>query len=87
MLLINCPWCGPRAEDEFIWGGEAERSRPIQPDELNDAEWADYLYNRTNAKGWVRERWYHTRGCGLWFKLDRDNVTHDVNDISSEHRS
>ncbi|MDE0284484.1 MAG: sarcosine oxidase subunit delta, partial [Gammaproteobacteria bacterium] len=27
MLLIPCPWCGPRNEDEFLNGGEADKRR------------------------------------------------------------
>ena len=44
MLLIECPWCGPRAETEFSYGGEAGIVRPADPDTLSDAEWADYLF-------------------------------------------
>ncbi|MEB0164296.1 sarcosine oxidase subunit delta, partial [Glaciimonas sp. CA11.2] len=29
MLLITCPWCGPRAESEFHCGGEADIARPL----------------------------------------------------------
>jgi sarcosine oxidase subunit delta len=31
MLLIECPWCGPRDEIEFSYGGEAHRVRPGDP--------------------------------------------------------
>ena len=40
MLLIDCPWCGPRDEIEFSYGGEAHRARPADPQLLTDAEWA-----------------------------------------------
>jgi sarcosine oxidase subunit delta len=26
----------------------------------------------------VRERWRHSFGCGLWFKLVRDTATHEI---------
>ena len=32
MLLIECPWCGPRQETEFFCGGEAHLSRPADVD-------------------------------------------------------
>ena len=32
MLLIPCPWCGPRAEVEFTCGGEAHIERPVDAD-------------------------------------------------------
>ena len=37
MLLIHCPWCGPRDETEFRCGGEAHIARPADPDALTDA--------------------------------------------------
>ena len=51
MLIIQCPYCGERPEIEFHHGGEAHIGRPVDPGALTDAEWADYLYNRTNPKG------------------------------------
>ena len=78
MLLIPCPWCGPRDESEFAYGGEAHIARPAEPDALTDAEWADYLFMRTNPKGAHRERWVHAHGCGRWFNVARDTVSHDI---------
>src|SRR5919204_587797 len=51
MLLIPCPWCGPRDEIEFHYGGEAHIARPPDPDALDDRAWADYLFMRSNPKG------------------------------------
>lgn len=78
MLLIPCVHCGPRAEIEFDFGGEARRPRPLDPAALSDDEWADYLYARTNPNGWSEERWIHSGGCGQWFILVRDTVSHEV---------
>ena len=78
MLLIECPWCGPREESEFHCGGEAHVARPERPEALSDAEWADYLFMRTNPKGRHRERWVHEAGCGRWFNVERDTVTHEI---------
>ena len=78
MLNIPCPWCGLRAEIEFSAGGEAEVIRPEAPLEITDEEWADYLYNKKNIKGWHRERWYHTHGCRRWFNLERNTITHEI---------
>lgn len=78
MLEIPCPWCGPRNENEFICGGEAQRKRPISPDSESDQAWSDYLYNNANPKGVVREWWWHVSGCTLWFQVDRDTVTHKI---------
>ena len=37
-----------------------------------------YLFFRDNPKGSHAERWRHSYGCGLWFNLLRDTVTHEV---------
>lgn len=78
MLLINCPWCGERAESEFSYGGEAGIVRPAKPDELSDAEWADYVFNRKNPKGAHTELWNHAQGCRRWFAAERDTVTYVI---------
>jgi sarcosine oxidase subunit delta len=74
MLLVPCPYCGPRPEIEFHCGGEAHIRRP-DPATATDQEWTDYLYYRTNPKGRHRERWCHAQGCGRWFNAIRDTVT------------
>lgn len=78
MLLIHCPWCGPRDEIEFAYGGEAHRVRPADPSALSDAEWADFLFLRANPKGAHRERWVHAHGCRRWFNVERHTVTHEI---------
>ena len=78
MLLIPCPWCGPREEIEFSYGGEAHIARPKSPDKLSDAEWADYVFMRSNPRGEYRERWVHAHGCRRWFNAVRDTVTHEI---------
>ncbi len=78
MLLIECPWCGPRAETEFSYGGEAGIVRPADPDALSDAEWADYLFFRANPRGAHRELWNHAAGCRRWFGVERDTVTYGI---------
>ncbi len=78
MLLIDCPYCGPRAEIEFRCGGESHIQRPGPHTDVSDAEWADYLFYRENPKGEHRERWFHTAGCRRWFNVARDTVTHHI---------
>ena len=75
MLLIPCPWCGPRPENEFRYGGEAHVARPLDPAAVDDATWAAYLYRRTNPKGRHAERWRHLYGCGRFFNCVRGTVT------------
>ena len=75
MLLIPCPWCGPRPESEFHYGGQAHIARPANPAGATDEEWAAYLYLRANPKGAHAERWRHQHGCGRFFNCVRDTVT------------
>ncbi len=76
MLLIPCPWCGNRAETEFFCAGQVRppRSKFIQ---ANDEEWIQFLSYRDNKAGVLEEYWWHEKGCGEWFTLCRNNVTHD----------
>ena len=78
MLLIECPWCGKRAETEFSYGGEGGISRPQDPYALSDAEWADYLYARNNHHGLHRELRNHAQGCRRWFEVERDTVSYRI---------
>jgi heterotetrameric sarcosine oxidase delta subunit len=77
MLLIPCPWCGPRDETEFKYGGQAGIVSPTDPDALTDEEWVEYLFLRDNPKGPFRERWYHVAGCRRWFDRTRDTFTYE----------
>ena len=74
MLLIPCPWCGPRPENEFRYGGQAHVVRPADPASADDATWAAYLYFRDNPKGRHAERWRHVHGCGRFLNCVRDTV-------------
>jgi heterotetrameric sarcosine oxidase delta subunit len=51
MLLIECPYCGVRAETEFAYGGEGGIARPLQTETLSDEQWGDYLFMRKTPKG------------------------------------
>lgn len=51
MLLIPCPWCGPRDEAEFHYGGQAHVPYPEDPSAVSDEDWARYLFFRDNPKG------------------------------------
>jgi len=75
MLLIPCPHCGVRPENEFRYGGEAHIARPPRPTELDDAAWAEFLYLRTNPKGVHVERWRHIHGCARFFNAVRHTVS------------
>ena len=75
VMLIPCPYCGPRDETEFRYGGQADVAYPGDPEALDDAEWAAYLFLRDNPKGPFAERWVHIAGCRRWFNVTRDTLT------------
>lgn len=78
MLLIKCPWCGPRDEHEFRFGGESHLVRPGPYSEVSDETWTEYLHFRHNTKGVHQERWLHAFGCRRWFDITRSTVTHEI---------
>ncbi|MFO1540418.1 MAG: sarcosine oxidase subunit delta [Chloroflexota bacterium] len=78
MLRIRCPWCGPREEVEFRYGGQAHIAFPADAEAISDDAWADFLFRRDNPRGAFRERWVHAAGCRRWFNAERDTVTHAI---------
>ena len=76
MLRITCPYCGTRDETEFKFGGESHITRPKL--ESGIEEWTDYLFNKDNPKGIHCEMWLHKYGCGRWFNIVRDTVSHEI---------
>jgi len=81
MLLISCPWCGPRDEIEFRYGGQAHVAYPADTSAVDDEEWGRYLFVRDNPKGVFRERWRHSSGCRRWFNVVRDTTTNRIVDV------
>jgi sarcosine oxidase subunit delta len=75
MLVITCPYCGPRPEIEFAHGGEAHIARPHDPSSLGVEDWTEFLYMRANPKGLHAERWRHLHGCARFFNALRDTTT------------
>jgi len=82
MLRIPCPYCGVRDQDEFRYGGEAPIVRPVDPEKASDEDWGRYLFYRDNVKGIQLERWLHSHGCGQWFLVRRDTLTHEISEAS-----
>ncbi len=76
MLILQCPYCGLRDEPEFTFGGPAHLARPGL--DVDDATWTAYLYHRENPVGVNFERWLHAYGCGRWFNVARNTLTHAI---------
>ena len=83
MLRIECPWCGPRNEDEFSYGGDATVTHP--GDEGSADDWYDYVYTRDNPAGKHKEHWQHVNGCRAWITVERNTLSHEI--YSSEPAS
>jgi sarcosine oxidase, subunit delta len=76
MILLPCPWCGPRNVEEFAHLGELT-ARP-EGSGTTRQEWRSYLYLRANPCGWVREQWYHRAGCRRVLAVERHTLTNAV---------
>ena len=76
MLTIPCPFCGPRDETEFAYGGDATRTFPSL--DADQEAWSDHVFLRDNPRGAHREHWHHVQGCRQWLVVERDTLTHRV---------
>lgn len=79
MLLVPCPYCGPRNASEFRSHGE-RTARPAGPDP-DPAAWRAYLYLRENTAGWTSELWYHGIGCRRFLIVDRHTLTNEIRSV------
>ena len=71
MKTMNCPLNGPRPLSEFSYAGPL-REMP-EPSSVDDATWADYVFNRAGVPGVKREWWCHTPS-NTWFIAERDTA-------------
>ena len=76
MILLPCPYCGPRNVSEFRYVGELSE-RP-DPNVAGAGEWRAFLYVRDNPAGWTAETWFHRAGCRQHFVVERHTVTNEV---------
>ncbi len=80
-MRINCPYCGERSLDEFVYHGDANLMRPDPAaPHAADAFYA-YGYERTNIAGAHKELWYHSAGCHAWLVVSRDTRTHEISAV------
>jgi len=81
MLLIPCPYCGPRDSTEFTYGGDATVAMPDLSADFLDG-WYEYIYLRENPRGPHREYWLHS-GCRAWLVVERDTLTHEIGSVQA----
>lgn len=76
MILLPCPYCGPRNVTEFRYVGEvSERPDPNKTDAVG---WRTFLYMRNNPAGWTTETWFHSAGCRQHLVAERHTMTNEV---------
>jgi len=67
-LRIDCPNCGVRSVDEWIYGEVYD-----VPDSLSgDQRDIDRAYFHNNEHGEISEAWFHLYGCRRWIRVRRD---------------
>ena len=76
VILLSCPYCGPRNVSEFHYVGELSM-RP-NSNVTGVEEWRSFLYMRANPAGWAAETWFHRAGCRQHFTVERHTVTNEV---------
>ena len=76
MILLPCPYCGPRNASEFRYVGEVSE-RP-DPNETDVEDWRVFLYARDNPAGWTTETWFHSAGCRQHLVAERHTTTNEV---------
>jgi len=77
-MRINCPHCGARGLEEYLYHGDATVLRPRDGGAAPTEAWTDYVYFRDNAGGPHEELWYHNAGCHAWLVVKRDLFTHEI---------
>ena len=78
MQLIACPWCGPRDEAEFHYGGQAHVAYPEDPQALTDEAVGALPLLPGQPQGPVRRALVPRAGCRRWFNAVRDTATHQI---------
>ena len=80
MQLINCPWCGPRAQIEFHYRCD-HAAVPTDWENETVQEQHQRMLIRSNEIGYHEELWQHVHGCRSWLVVERHNVTHDIRSV------
>jgi len=78
--LINCPWCGPRAQIEFHYRCD-QAAVPTDWENETVQQQHHRMLIRSNEIGYHKELWQHVHGCRSWLVVKRHNVTHDIRSV------
>lgn len=80
-MRINCPCCGERSLDEFVYHGDATVMRPDHASATAMTDFTRYVFERENPLGLHRELWYHAAGCHAWLVVTRGIATHAITNV------
>ncbi len=82
MQQLTCPWCGPRSQTEFEYLCDASA---IDTDfESESTEMAlERIFLRDDDIGFHQEIWQHVFGCRGWLKVERHNLTHEIQQVAA----
>jgi sarcosine oxidase subunit delta len=75
MMLIDCPYCGARAQAEFAYERTLDSIVTL---DMAPEEALARLFSRANPRGEDRELWRHSFGCRQWIVLRRNRRTHAI---------
>jgi len=78
MLLIDCPHCGPRTQNEFAYDRTLDAIVQLA---MVPSDAMTTLYTRANPRGWSDELWHHRFGCRTWLVVRRQTVTHAIESV------
>jgi len=82
MMLLPCPYCGPRDVTEFSYGGDGNVQQPDENETgvaaSSAAASSACVFLRDNPRGPHDELWQHSAGCRRWINVRRDTLTHEV---------
>ncbi|MES2782158.1 MAG: sarcosine oxidase subunit delta [Pseudomonadota bacterium] len=78
MMQFTCPYCGPRAQAEFIYERTVDSVVAL---DASSKEAMEILFTRTNPRGVDAEIWRHTYGCRAWMVVTRHRVTNEIHAI------
>jgi len=76
-MIITCPWCGPRALQEFTYRGDGTITRPDIADTSVDLA-ASFVFDRQNLAGEHSEIWHHGGGCRSHVQVKRNTLSHEI---------
>ena len=74
-IRIECPHCGSRSLEEWIYGEILDVPKHITDDA---ARQFDRAFMHNNREGAIEEAWFHLYGCRRWVRVTRNTTTDEV---------